>query len=237
MIKEKGGYFMEAKAIRARARQSLSGNWPVSIGVAVVACLLGGMLTGSRFLPETSWEIPVEFLEQLDGTFREGIRRGSFRISFRDGIFGFAAFLLGGVIQLGYADFLLQQHDGKNPHFNELFSHFDPFGRGFAQFFLRTLYVFLWSLLLIIPGIIAGLSYSMTPFLMAENPGLSPSEAIARSKQMMDGHKMELFILDLTFLGWSILAAMCGNLGYLLLNPYTNAARAVFYRNLQKEWR
>ena len=72
----------------------------------------------------------------------------------------------------------------------------------------------------------------MTPFLMADHPNLTASEAISASKQMMDGHKGRLFWLDLTFIGWSILSALTFNLGYLFLNPYMNAAHAAFYRDL-----
>lgn len=136
---------------------------------------------------------------------------------------------------MGYCRFLLRQHDGQSVEFGDLFSQFDRFGAGFAQRFLRNLYVFLWSLLFIIPGIVKSYAYSMTPFIMAEHPDLTASRAIELSIQMMDGHKTDLFILDLSFLGWSILAILTGNLGYLFLNPYENAAHAAFYRQLQVE--
>ena len=107
--------------------------------------------------------------------------------------------------------------------------------QGFAQAFLRSLYTFLWMLLLIVPGIIKAISYSMTPFILAEHPNLTASQAIDLSKQMMDGHKMDLFILDLTFIGWGLLSALTLGIGALWLNPYTNAAHAAFYRQLQVE--
>ena len=72
----------------------------------------------------------------------------------------------------------------------------------------------------------------MTPFIMAENPDLSANDAITISTELMEGHKGELFTLDLTFLGWDILAAITCNIGYLALNPYKNAAYAAFYRDL-----
>lgn len=215
---------MDFKGIRATARRNLSGKWGISIGVAVVACLLGGLVTGQTFLPDVTRELEES---------RDLISVGSvLRISVTGGLLGFAAFLIGGTIELGYARFLLKQHDGQDIAFNDLFSQFHRFGQGFAQHFLRVLYVFLWMLLLIIPGFIKSYSYSMTPFIMAENPDLSASEAINRSKAMMDGHKLELFVLNLTFLGWMILCAMTLNLGNLFLNPYKNAAHAAFYRQI-----
>lgn len=235
---------MEAKTIRARARDNLAGNWGISIAVALVAALLGGMITGNSFLPDLEVRVPfstpaiqalLDSLQQIANQLDKGIQIGNFTLSFRSGIFGLAAFLIGGVLQMGYADYLLKQHDGKETDFNILFSKFDRFGTGFAQKFLRGLYVTLWGLLFIIPGIMKSYSYAMTPFILAEHPGLTASQAIRLSEDMMDGNKAELFILDLSFIGWSILAAMTLNLGNIVLNPYKNAAYAAFYRQLQAE--
>ena len=126
---------MEAKILRERARSSLAGTWGVSIGVAALAALLGGLLVGSGFLPSVSYQIPVHIpqLEAIAARLDEGIRLGHLTLSFRSGMFGLAAFLLGGTLQLGYAQFLLKQHDGKDAQFNDLFSQFHRFGTGFAS--------------------------------------------------------------------------------------------------------
>jgi len=237
--------FMEAKQIRALARERLQGTWGISIGVAAVACLLGGVLVGSSFLPELEIRQQVENIrsanmgEILYSTFQTISGSSLVGYGMLASLLGFAAFILGGVIELGYAKFLLKQYYGQNLEFNDLFSEFDRFGTGFAQLFLRNLYVVLWSLLLIVPGIIAAYRYAMTPFILIDHPELTASQAIERSKAMMDGHKGELFYLDLTFFGWNILAALTMNLGHLALNPYHNAAYAVFYKNLtqsQSRW-
>lgn len=230
---------MEAKVFRDRARGNLAGQWGVSIGVAALAALLGGLLTGSGFLPNISYQIPIHIpiLEELSAALREGARLGKFTLSVRSGVFGLAAFILGGTLQLGYARFLLRQYDGQGAEFNDLFSQFDRFGTGFAQHFLRSLYVALWSILLVIPGIIKNYSYAMTPFILTDHPELTASQAIDWSEELMEGHKMDLFILDLTFLGWEILAAMTWNLGHLALNPYRNASHAAFYRQLLEDRR
>lgn len=229
---------MDERILRARARANLAGNWGLSIAVALVASLLGGLVTGISFLTELESAIPLEYfptLHKLSDWWNRGLHIGTVTLNFRNGILGFAAFLIGGVLQIGYADFLLKQHDGKETNFRDLFSKFDFFGTGFAQQFLRELYVILWTLLFIIPGIIKGYSYAMTPFILAEHPQLTASQAIALSKDLMDGHKGELFVLDLSFFGWAILAALTLNLGHILLNPYRNAAYAAFYRQLQAE--
>ena len=83
-----------------------------------------------------------------------------------------------------------------------------------------------------IPGIVKQFSYAMTPFIMAENPDMTANEAITASRELMDGHKGELFILDLTFIGWDLLALLTLNFGHIFLNPYRNAAHAAFYKDL-----
>lgn len=230
---------MDFKGIRAKARQNLSGKWGLSIGVAAVAALLGGLITGNSFLPELEKKFEMEpgWSIGLDHQLMTAIMAAVLSISLVVIIAAIAISIVSGAVELGYAQFLLKQHDGKDIAFRDLFSQFYRFGQGFAQHFLRSLYVFLWMLLLIVPGIIKAYSYAMTPFIMADHPELSASEAITRSKEMMVGHKLELFVLDLTFIGWVILCALTMNLGYLFLNPYTNAAYAVFYRQISGQQR
>ena len=221
---------MDNSYLRQKARDSLRGQWGVSIGIAAVAALLGGLLVGTTFLPEIQTHLAKHY-----GDFGKVALSNGLKIGFTGGIFGLASLIIGGVLQLGYAQFLLRQQNRGDGEFNDLFSYFDRFGAGFAQKFLRELYTLLWSFLLFIPGIIAAYRYAMTPFLMVEFPELTASEAIDRSKEMMQGHKMDLFLLDLSFIGWMFLAALTANIGNLWLNPYRNAARAAFYMELRKE--
>ena len=104
------------------------------------------------------------------------------------------------------------------------------YGNIVLTMFLKDLYVTLWTLLLIIPGIIKELEYLMVPYILAENPGMNRKEAFAISKRMMDGEKLNAFILQLSFIGWQILAAFtCGLLGIFYVNPYMEATMAELY--------
>ena len=102
--------------------------------------------------------------------------------------------------------------------------------------FLMYLFVFLWTLLLIIPGIIKCFSYAMTPFILEENPELSANEAIDRSRAMMKGHKFDLFWLFLSFIGWIILAAIPFGIGFLWLTPYMETSVAAFYEDVKADY-
>lgn len=211
---------------RRVARENLEGNYWQSVLVAFVAALLGAILTGGTIM--FSVNVDAELLETLP---RFIVRYLAIMGSI-SGFLGFVRFIIGGTVQLGYTQYLLKQHNHAHFDIHDLFSEFDRFKDGFLQSLLRGLYIALWSLLFIIPGIVKSFSYAMTPFIMAENPGMTASEAITASKEMMDGHKGELFVLDLTFIGWELLAALTLNIGYIFLNPYKNAAYAAFYRNL-----
>lgn len=102
--------------------------------------------------------------------------------------------------------------------------------------FLKGLYIFLWSLLLWIPGIIKTYSYLMVPYIIAENSDLDKSRVFKISRQMMRGHKWEAFVLGLSFLGWNILGALTGGIANLLyVNPYIHATYAEFYSALKAE--
>lgn len=104
------------------------------------------------------------------------------------------------------------------------------YGNVVLTMFLMDLYIFLWSLLLVIPGIIKMYEYLMVPYILAENPGMERKEAFAISRRMMDGQKWDAFVLSLSFLGWEILNLFtCGILGIFFLSPYTKATFTELY--------
>lgn len=217
---------MDYSLIRARARENLRDNWGLSIAVSLIALLVGALHTSVR--ANLNINLPYHDLHPLLVSFFAAI--GSIA-----GMLSFAQFILGGTIQLGYSRYLLDQHDKRELRFETLFSQFDRFSQGFLQMFLRTLFILLWSLLLVIPGMVKSLSYAMTPFLMADHPDMKARDAIKASMELMDGHKFDLFVLNLTFLGWALANIFTLGIGSLWLNPYINAAHAAFYRQIQAE--
>lgn len=100
--------------------------------------------------------------------------------------------------------------------------------------FFRDLYTVLWTLLLIIPGIVKSYEYQMIPYLLAENPQMTKEQAFAESKRMMTGQKWRAFVLDLSFIGWNILSALTlGILGIFYVQPYMDATQAALYEALR----
>jgi len=99
--------------------------------------------------------------------------------------------------------------------------------------FITDLKIFLWTLLLIIPGVIKGYAYSQVPYLLAENPSLDRNRAMEISSEMTMGHKLNMFVLDLSFLGWYFLGALLFGLGQIFVHPYDNATKAQLYLRLR----
>ena len=110
----------------------------------------------------------------------------------------------------------------------------DAWGKSILLSFLIWIFTLLWSLLFVIPGIIKSYSYRMAFFILADNPELSASEALQKSKEMMKGHKLDLFILDISFIWWSLLVAITFGVALIYVAPYVGATRANFYRSLKE---
>ena len=146
---------------------------------------------------------------------------------------GLAALAIGGPMTLGGVIFYLTFTRGGSPQLEMLFAGFRNFGNALGVYILASIFVFLWALLLIIPGIIAALAYSQAFYLLADSKNLGPLEAITRSKEMMRGHKWRLFCLHMRFFGWSLLCLLTLGIGYLWLMPYIATSLARFYDDLR----
>jgi uncharacterized membrane protein len=140
--------------------------------------------------------------------------------------------LITGPLSLGLAISFMNLVRNGSFKIEDLFDGFKSFASALITQLLVGIFTFLWSLLLIIPGIIAAYRYSMVFYILNDNPGISATDAINASKAMMAGYKWKLFCLHLSFIGWGILSILTLGIGLLWLIPYINAATANFYQNL-----
>lgn len=147
--------------------------------------------------------------------------------------FAITAFLLN-PLELGCKRFFLRNLNMKAEVKEVCFSFDHSYMNIVKTLFFRDLYTFLWSLLFIIPGIIKAYEYQMIPYLLAEHPDMPKDQAFAISRQMMKGQKWNAFVLDLSFLGWSILSLFTlGILGLFYVNPYKYSTKAALYETLR----
>lgn len=139
-------------------------------------------------------------------------------------------------VQVGGCHFFLENAVTDNAGIGGIIAGFKNNYKGAVlTMFLRQLYTALWTLLLIVPGIIKGYEYRMVPYILADHPEMSHQEVFALSKKMMDGEKMNAFVLDLSFIGWSLLSTLtCGLLAIFYVNPYVNATNAELYLTLKR---
>lgn len=147
---------------------------------------------------------------------------------------GIGYFFLAVPVNLGFAAAFLRLLRGDNLLVDNTFAiAFNNYLHRVGTGALSWVYVFLWSLLLIIPGIIKALGYAMVPFILEDEPTLSAEETLTRSYKMMYGHKWDLFVLYLSFIGWWILCLFTLGIGFFFLKPYVKATVAAFYEDIK----
>ena len=218
-----------AADFRSIARDSLRGKWFIAVVAGLIASLLGGIGNdGTNVklnIDNSGANVNFSYAGQTILSTSDGMneRLGAFLagsaiyIALAAIALAVIYFVLGSVVEVGYARYNLELVDREGAKIESLFTYF---------------YTFLWSLLFIIPGIIAAYSYAMTGYILAEDPELTAGEAISRSKEMMSGNRFRLFCLQFSFIGWEILSALTLGIGNLWLRPYKQAAVAAFYREI-----
>lgn len=199
-------------ALRKNARMQLKGNWgkPILVGVLYLLFVIAISL--------------ISFF---------GAKTNS------HGLFTLAIIivtsLVSGPIMIGLNIFSLKFKRGEQPGVGTVFKGFKPFWPSVGIYWWYKLWVYLWTLLLIIPGIVKSLSYSMSFYILADNPNVGVRNALKMSKKMMKGYKGKLFLLGLSFIGWGLLSVITLGIGFLWLVPYIRITAANFYHELKNE--
>lgn len=207
---------------RKLGRDALAGNWMMAILVTLLAIILGALSLGNGF----HFTINLTINEQPQGIWYY------FPHGFWWSFYSLIVFFIGAAVELGLHSYFINLQRKDDSGVENLFQYFSIFGRALLLRLYMWLLVFLWSLLLVIPGIIAAYRYSMAPYLMSQNRELTATEAVNLSKQMTYGHKGRLFCLDISFIGWIILGGITFGLGMLVVIPYILSSRAAFFLDL-----
>lgn len=150
--------------------------------------------------------------------------------------FGFIVTLvIGGPMAYGITKFSVLLSRNEEARLEQIFDGFENFQRNLIAYLIVLGYTLLWLLCLIVPGIIAALSYAMTFYILYDDENISPQDAIEKSKLMMYGHKLKLFYLCLRFMLWALLCLLTLGLGFLLLLPYIQITFAKFYDDVKDD--
>ena len=204
------------------ALEALRGNWPVAVVTVIVymaivsVCSAPSSILGNGFLPF----VP------------EWVVAGTSGASLLLTVLFLAPLLVG-----YYNTFNRLYQEGNTDIVSNLFtSGFRNWGHIVGGQLLMAVYIFLWCLLLIVPGIVKAYSYAMTPYILVDRPELSANEAISLSCRMMKGRKFDLFYLQLSFIGWALLCVITLGIGFLWLSPYMMTAQAAFYQDVKADY-
>lgn len=227
-----------ASQFRQLARQRLDGKWGTSLVVSLLAAIFGcyGTYFSVNYALERGEGVmngaTLNVGNLLNSAF--GVDAGALMPALRiaaavAGAVSVARFIVSGAAQLGLCSYYIRIIKGETPQVSELFSRFNFLGKALLLNLYTTLLTLLWSLLLIIPGIVAAYRYSLAFYVLCDNPDMSVTECVDESKRLTDGHKGRMFCLDMSFIGWRLLSALTLGIGDLWLNPYTSAATSAFY--------
>jgi uncharacterized membrane protein len=210
------------RELMADARSALSGNW----GMGILGYVLYMALIISFSLFVFTAVLFVSIVSQIGG--------GN-TLAALDAMQMFSSLvqlLVNGAFIVGFCGFFLGIAQEGAARLELLFVGFKRFWTSFGTYFLYSLFVFLWTLLFVIPGIIAAFRYAMAFFIIADDEDCGALEALSRSKEMMKGNKWKFFCLHWRFVGWWLLATFTFGIGYLWLIPYMQTAFAKFYEDV-----
>ncbi len=208
--------------LRAQARERLDGKW----GTFVLMTFLFYVIQALLQIPGSVGDL-FKVLSPENALTSESLSTLSVMLS-----------LLALPLSWGLTVSLLRNHREESVDLENLFDGFrgGRYTRVFCALFLVNLFTFLWTLLLIIPGIIKAFSYALTPYILLDEPELTARQAITRSCEIMQGRRWKLFCLYLSFIGWGILCLLTFGIGFLWLVPYMNASVAAFYEDARAEY-
>ncbi len=214
---------MKNQDYKNSALDALKGSWPESIVTAIVYFAIAAVCTAPSALQgngsDLLWVSPVLFVAASGSTI-------------------LLSLLFLSPLQVGYYNTFKRLHrEGDTGLVGNLFSQgFGNWGHIVLGQLLMGIFIFLWSLLLIVPGIIKAYSYAMTPYILVDRPELSVRDAIRLSGRMMSGRKLDLFCLHLSFIGWMLLCILTLGIGILFLSPYMMTAQAAFYQDVRSDY-
>ena len=227
---------LTSKELRVKAWNSLKGKyWRAFLVILVLGLLASGgtsLQTSSQTLTET---INLVDPSEMDETMELGAAVVG-TIATAMAVVGMAISLfVGNAADVGLAHYFILNTDSK-PSFADAFYGFKvKYLRNIGTLLLVGIKLALWSLLLVVPGIIKSFEYAIIPYILADDPEITSKEAFRKAKEMMMGNKWRLFKLNLSFFGWFVLCVVTCGLGTPFLLPYVSAANAEFYAELKNQ--
>ena len=230
----------DRKELKAKGKAAFRRNYWSSVVAAFIAMAIvgGGAVAASSTTSNASAEQTAEVRQMLEGVPVEGILLILLALIGIGAMITLVVTIISGLLfnplKVGCSRFFLTNADSPAKLGELAYGYKSNYGNMVKTLLIRDAFLWLWGLLFVIPGLIKAYSYRMVPYILAENPNMGSLEAITLSRQMMDGHKWNTFILDLSFLGWDILTFFTlGLAGLLYAGPYQFATGAELYKSIR----
>ncbi|MGY5239855.1 DUF975 family protein [Clostridium tertium] len=202
---------MNRAELKSKAKEQLKGRW----GLAIITVLVSNLIINSYNMSK-GVDFVIEISENLTLTLN------------------LISLIFGGVVSTGLSKFLLNfTTNREEPKFADLFSQFKIFFKALGLFIIMGIAIILGTLFFIIPGIIVALMFSQAFYILAENPDKGIIQCLQESSNLMYGYKWELFILQLSFIGWWSLSGLTLGIGSLWVDPYQKVTETNFYLKLK----
>lgn len=203
---------MERAKIKSFAKDKLKGKMWEILGACIIVTLISGAFSGTT----VKW----------DGA----------RITYSTNILSIIGEMLVFILEIGLTTFMVNFVTNKEYNFEQIFSKFKNWKNILIVYWHQTVMIFLFTLLLIVPGIIKALGYSLVPYILMDDPDMTSTEILKLSEEMMNGHKMELFMLGLSFIGWHILAIFTLGILELWIIPYQQTTVTKFLNDIKENY-
>lgn len=223
----------DIKAVKARGRQAFKANyWPSVIVSFVLTLFMGGGAASSASQTSNSAStLDPSTMSEEEMMLLVGVLFGIVAISTVISLV--VKIFLANPIEVGSARFFKKNLEQPGVGIGTIGEGFGGYGRTFVTLLLRDLFILLWTLLLVIPGIMKAYSYRLVPYIVKDEPNLPAGEVLKRSAQLMQGNRWKSFVLDLSFIGWYFFGAITFGLGLIFWTaPYVQSTNAALYLEL-----
>ena len=225
------------------ALDALSGNWGKAVLLTIIYIFLVGLFTGPATYQTVEMQSYIQEnahnVRQAASLMQDPMYQAlSRRMNGTSGLMTLVNILLIMPLSVGYANAMRKLLVTRDVELVPTAFHiaFENYWHKVWTMLWMSILIGLWTLLLVIPGIIKAFSYAMTPFIIEEYPELTSTEAIHRSRMMMRGHKFDLFWLELSFIGWGFLCLLTAGIGFFWLIPYMETSIAAFYEEVKADY-
>lgn len=229
---------IKSSVVKSQAKQALSHQWAIAIVASFIVMAFSMIGNVVEYLYQYVYMIKNMVFVTNDLTMEQMMNMATnYSAPLSVSFFSNAVSIVTIPLTYGMAAFFITMIRNGNVEIKQVFSKYKQFGKCFITSLYVDILVMLQTFLFIIPGIIAAFRYAMTTYIIADNPDISTTEAVTMSKEMMKGHKWELFCIQLSFIGWFILAGFtCGVLYVIFVLPYFEATMAAFYDRVKFQY-